>query len=108
MADVCTWCLMAMTSPSTYVQLHLVGSDDTEAFFDASRDIQTAPLARRAEILRQAQEAGWNVQIDAMRVGPPITTWHSDPICEFHLYDVAKREREPATVRMAQWGPRRA
>jgi hypothetical protein len=41
-------------------------------------------------------------------VRPPITTYHGDPICPPHLIAAHQAAAGPTTVRMAQWGPRRA
>jgi hypothetical protein len=111
MDAVCTWCLLALCSPSSQLMMRPRGEfGDTEAeWWDrAEQDAFSGTLARKAEIISQAVGMGWDVEINGQRVTAPVTTWHGDPICQVHLYSVAEQERQPQTVRMAQWAPGRA
>jgi hypothetical protein len=111
MDAVCTRCLMALCSPSSQLYIMPRGEyGDTEAQWwnSALQDASSGTLARKAEIIGQGVGMGWDVEINGQRVTAPLTTWHGDPICEAHLYYVAEQERQPRTVRMAQWAPGRA
>lgn len=103
---VCTWCLAALTLPSSQLRID-VRQDDLDPDEDAAAwwtDQHNGSLARKAELIEQAIGRGWNVSINGWhRAGQPVATWHGDPICEPHLSEAAQREREPRMVRMAQW-----
>lgn len=49
----------------------------------------------------------WTVSLDnASGALHKVTTWHGDPVCRVHLYELRRQELDPQTVRMAQWGRR--
>ena len=108
----CTWCLLALCDPSAGLQVQAqgqtIGETEGRMLADAQRDAYGGNLKRKAEIMTEAFAAGWSVTLNAYAVTEPVTTWHGDPICQTHLYAVAEKERQPQTVRMAQWGPREA
>ena len=106
MEGTCTWCLMDLTVPSACLQVQArgtVGETSAAMLAELQRDAYSARLERKAEIIADAQSAGWDVMLNSYTITPPITTWHGDPICEAHLYAVAEQQRQPQTVRMAQW-----
>lgn len=101
---------MALTQPSAHMDVRPVNWDDHVDMDELATMQQRATsgtLAQKAEILANATDPAWLVQVNGYRITGPITTWHGDPICEAHLYGVAEKERQPQTVRMAQWGPKR-
>lgn len=104
---VCTWCLIELTYPSALLKI-AVQNADSDTFHEINSAAIHGDLTTRSGAILRAWAEGWHVQINSYSVRPPITTWQGDPVCEVHLRGIALRELEPQTVRMAQWGPRRA
>src|SRR5882724_7094000 len=110
MADrPCTWCLPMLTSPASALRImpRDYDADRASEITLIQQEAYSGTLARKAEIITQAFREEWEIELNGQQITAPITTWHGDPVCEGHLYHIAERERQPQTVRMAQWSPAR-
>ena len=99
----CTWCLLDLTSSFSVLSVQWPPEENTPERWQGSQ----GRLGRRIEVLTEALASGWPASINDTPVGPPVSTWHGDPVCETHLHQIARELEQPQTVRMAQWGPRR-
>lgn len=114
--DMCSWCIYAIAEGAQYgLSLHVVGYDLLSAEDQAVcfRGVDREHIPTLLDVMRRAWRdhegmVRFEVQNSHHVVRPPITTYHGDPICPPHLIAAHQAAAGPTTVRMAQWGPRRA
>jgi hypothetical protein len=101
-SNLCTWCIADMQYPSAAVFIRITSTmdpDRVQRYIDGqSRHILS--------VIEEAIALDEQVELNGHTLTWPITTWHGDPVCRFHLPPLVQ-QAQIQTVRMAQWGPRR-
>lgn len=104
--DLCTWCIAVLVQGRNNYAGHVAIEPPPED--DGPEPLYSMKLpALLVAIKRAIHQEHSRVSIDQIRCEAPITTWHGDPICPWHLTEEMAARHDPQTVRMAQWGPRR-
>jgi hypothetical protein len=81
--SVCTNCLGYLAIRQATATLLIREPGDTATRLHAA----DYSLDNLAKALRKAFECGWEVRLDTAPIGPAITTWGGDPVCELHLIE---------------------
>lgn len=102
-ATVCTHCLAQLADWTNHLDVRPAGDDPAEMAIQLYEKTKSVSLAARKSLIEEAFTAGRRVEINGCGVEPAVTTWRGDPVCPSHLAFLAARDREPLTVRMAQW-----
>lgn len=108
---VCTWCVAGLGHPASQLRIDYPGPDyggpdphETWAPGGRNYDAQFGRSPRKLELIEEALEHGWRVWLNGnFIIEPPVATWRGDPVCAAHLAEEIERDRNPQTVRMAQW-----
>lgn len=105
---LCTWCMVSLIDPSSQISIDRGPDDSDEVHSEIWRRLSYASLSDKAELILDAFNNDRHVRINNYTIKAPVTTWNGDLVCEVHLAEQARAARDPRTVRMEQWGPRRA